>query len=256
MDYPSYWELGDSEPGPEKTSYFVLDSLLKSRVDCGFESRENKYDEDVNVYLVHLLSQLVAGPGLSQMAADRALDVFARVSDSMDLRHKSVVYRTTADQLLITTSLFTQTPFAEQNGQRVFQPGAWDQIERGKEYYRYAAAYQERLPSGSPTMPHVLNSLSRQFENYVQVLFHMRGEYFHLFERIKEDQLQRLAAEEPGDVPMPELNADELNVLRDEFLDAFSAWSENPTNDSRRQLERAVSQLRAADPAFQFEMPN
>jgi len=253
VDDSSYLNLGQPGDTRERTSYFVLDSLLKSRIECGFESNSARYDEDVNVYLVHLLSSLVRGFWLGQPTAQRDIDVFEQVRESADPRYKYGVYRANADYLLLSTSLFTQSPYVEKEGQRTFDGSARDRIGRGKAYYHFASMFHERVRASSPAVANVLQRLSEDFERYVDVLFHMRGEYFHLYERLKEGQL--MALQEEFFKPPPGNDQAVLSSLRDEFLDAYWSWHQRPTPVSRHQLVEAIARLRAADPGFDFRVP-
>jgi hypothetical protein len=255
MDTSSYWELGGPSDGIERTAYFVLDSLLKSRIECGFESNREHYDEDVNVYLVHLLARLVRQPGLGGFGSERDIDVFERVRDSGDPRHKSAVYRLSADNLLLATSLFTDSPYVEREGRREWDTVARDRIGRGKAYYHYAAMYQERLPAVSPAFARILALLSHDFERYVGVLFHMRGEYFNLSGRLKEEQIMALQENLQGAFPEPG-GPEAVNVLRDEFLDAYWSWHQNPDEENRKRLEQTVQRLKDVDPDFGFTLPS
>jgi hypothetical protein len=260
MDRSRFFDLSRPDEGPERTAYFVLDSLLRSRIDCGFESNTTRYDEDVNVYLVHLLSSLVSSAGLFAGSGENEpavcdADVFEKVRESDDPRHKSRVYRLHADHLLVSISLFTQNPYVEIDGRRVWESSTREGIGRGKAYYQYAAAFQERLRSVSPALARVLAVLADDFESYVDVLFHMRGEYFNLHQRLGEADLvalQRPPLEiEPGATDV----ATDVSALRDAFLDAYWAWHQSPTPTSREALATAVKRLKGADPAFGFDLP-
>lgn len=250
MEHSSYYNLGDPDEGRENTEYFVLDSLLKSRIECGFESSVHPYDENVNVYLVHLLSSLVAAPGLGELTAPRDTDVFARVRRSQDPRFKCEVYRANADHLLVSTGIFGDTPWVERDGRRVFDGSAQERIGRGKAYYDFAAAFHGRTGAPSPVLASVLSRLSQDFERYVEVLFHMRGEYFNLYERLREDEIMSFQ-ESAGSA---DAGADVV-CLRDEFLDAYWLWHQTPDAASRDSLIEAVKRLRAADPSFDFRLP-
>lgn len=257
MDHP-YLDL--SRPGEprERTTYFVLDSLLRSRIDCGFESNTGRYDEDVNVYLVELLSGLMHCPGFAAADAQGAVDVFQRVRDVQNPRLKSRVYRASADHLLVSTGLFVDTPYVAREGRRDFDAGARDRIGRGKEYYHWAALFQERAPAGSKVFARILQLLSEDFERWVDVLFHMRGEYFHLYERLRDESFAALAAAAPATAAAPEdapPPADAATAARDDFLDAYWSWHHEPSAAARTRLESAVARLREADPTFRFDLP-
>ncbi|GJM44173.1 MAG: hypothetical protein DHS20C21_10150 [Gemmatimonadota bacterium] len=251
MDHSFYYELGSGDDARLPTAHFVLNSLLRSRVECGFESDEEEQGEAVNVYLVHLLSKLVSAPSLGPVAAERDLDVFEQVRESNDPRFKSMVYRVNADHLLLTTSLFCDTPFQAQNGERHYVRSARQRIGRGKAYYHYASLFHERLPV-SPVVSRVLQLLSEDFERYVDVLFHMRSEYFHLFERLKEDDIMSLQEEL---FSTPDGSIVGLGSLRDDFLDAYWTWRHQPDATSQAALEAAAARLKAVDPKFGFELP-
>ena len=249
----SYFDLSRPDDGRENTAYFVLDSLLKSRIECGFESSAEHHDENVNVYLVHLLSSLVEAPGSGAIATPRDIDIFEKVRRSQDPRFKSEVYRTHADQLLVATGIFSDTPYVEREGRRVYEGSAQDRIGRGKAYYHYASTFHGRTGAKTATLAQVLARLSDHFERYVDVLFHMRGEYFHLYERLREDDFRMIrdawSAEDGGTGDV------DLDALRNDFLDAYWLWHQEPDAGARDALIEAVKRLRAADPSFEFRLP-
>ena len=260
MDRSFFLDLNRPDDGPERTAYFVLDALLRSRIDRGFESNSTRYDEDVNVYLVHVLTSLVSSgmfPARSgeMDLAERDADVFEKVRWSDDPRHKSLVYRVHADHLLISTSLFTQTPYVEVDGRRVWESATRECIGRGKAYYHYAAAFQERIRSVSPALAHVLAVLAEDFESYVDVLFHMRGEYFNLHQRLNEADLRALQRSATPTPPGKAESPADVAALRDAFLDAYWEWHQRPDPTSREALDEAVSRLKIADPEFGFDIP-
>jgi hypothetical protein len=99
----------------------------------------------------------------------------------------------------------------------------------------------------------VLAQLSAEFERYVTVLFHMRGEYFNLYERMNDTQFASLAEKFFGGLP-PLADAD-VPKLRDGFLDAYWVWHQSPTPETRATLDDAIKRLRDADPDFEFPLP-
>ena len=254
MDH-RYFDLSVPGEPRERTTYFVLDSLLRSRIDCGFESNTARYDEDVNVYLADLLASLIRSPGFDAAPGGRGVDVFEQVRDVTDPRQKSRVYRKNADRLLVATSLFVDSPYVEREGRRDFETNARDRIGRGKAYYRWAALFHERAPAGSRVYAHILQLLSEDFERWVDVLFHMRGEYFHLYEHLRERYLVSLGTTPEPDVgPEPD-GVTSVEERRDEFLDAYWSWQQDPTAAARARLQTSVEHLTRADPTFRFDLP-
>lgn len=249
MRHGTWYDLSRPSERKESTAYFVLDSLLRSRIECGFESDPSRHDESVNVYLVHLLASLVGAPGRGDLTASCDVDVFEKVRHVSDPRLKCEVYRANADHLLVSTGIFGDTPYVERDGRRVYDDAAQERIGRGKAYYHYAAAFHERTAAG-PAVCEVLCRLSQNFERFVDVLFHMRGEYFHLYQRFSEQTFAALASHQPHDV-VP----GDVRTLRDDFLDAYWRWHLRPEPETKAALEAAVQRLRAADPSFDFRMP-
>ena len=250
MDDSRYYDLQRPDDGWEKTGYFVLDSLLKSRIECGFESSAKRHDENTNVYLVHLLSSLVGPSSVGDQTARCDIDVFDKVKESTDPRHKFSVYRANADHLLLSAGIFTDSPYVETEGRRLYDDPTRNRIGRGKAYYHYASMFHGRIHSSSPVVSDVLGYLSENFERFVDVLFHMRGEYFNLYERLKEDHFMSL--QEPV---TPGSGSSDLASLRDDFLDAYWVWHQNPDVASRNALIESVKRLRAADSTFDFQLP-
>ncbi len=254
MENSPYFDMSRPSGGQGSVHDFVLSSLLRSRIDCGFESDAAQHDEEVNVYLVHLLADLVTTPAKSLPGDLRYIDVFERIKNSQDPRFKGEVYRTSADRLLVSTGIFTETPFTAQNGERVFVRPARARIGRGKTYYHFAAMFHSRTRSRSVALARILDRLSVDFERYVEILFHMRGEYFHLYSRLSDDSILALQSGAPEDGGEPDVRT-EVERTRDDFLDAYWAWHHAPTAAHRTALLGAVERLRAVDPLFTFDLP-
>ncbi|MAF27248.1 MAG: hypothetical protein QF819_02080 [Gemmatimonadota bacterium] len=256
MHSSPFFNLGEPDDGPGQTAYFVLEALLRSRGECGFESNSGTSDEDVNIYLVHLLSSLMGTSSATGPASCVDSDVFEKVRTSTDPRWKCEVYRQHADELLLRTGLFATHPYVGEGARRSYAPSARMRIGRGKTYYRFASRYHERI-RGTPAdgaVSQVCGKLATDFERYVDVLFHMKSEYFNLYERMKEDDIMALRQDPLGGHP-EDSPCTEVSSLRDDFLDAYWLWHKNPDPVNRNVLIEAVKRLRAADPSFLFQFP-
>ncbi len=87
----------------EPTFFFMLNCLLYSRLEKGYPSNQDFYDEDVNVYLANLLCSFMkpeyhkrSRPYLSPYDST----LFEKVANSTDARLKYTIYKTNADFLL------------------------------------------------------------------------------------------------------------------------------------------------------------
>ena len=104
MQDADYIDLQNGEREP--LFFFMLNAYLCSRLDIEQESDE---DEEVNVYLAHLLHLLGDGTFYTQKAevlADAPYDVFSQVEASESDRYKVKVHHTNADHRLVAHALF------------------------------------------------------------------------------------------------------------------------------------------------------
>jgi hypothetical protein len=104
-----YIELPSSRVSPRPTYHFMMKCLLYSRMETGLLSNHDFYDEDVNVYLAHLLDSVIRPENVER--ARRYLspydtEVFRRLASSKDARLKYTIYKTNADFLLISLGIF------------------------------------------------------------------------------------------------------------------------------------------------------
>ena len=104
-----YLELPATARELRPTYLFMMKCLLYSRMETGLVSNKDYYDEDVNVYIAHLLNSFIhpeflerARPFLSRYDTE----VFKRLSASRDARLKYTLYKTNADFLLVSLGIF------------------------------------------------------------------------------------------------------------------------------------------------------
>ncbi|MCK4547176.1 MAG: hypothetical protein KAW17_07020 [Candidatus Eisenbacteria sp.] len=235
----------------DATLQFMTNCVLHSRIETGLESNTEEYDEDVNVYLAHLLNSFI-NPRYYRAArkyiTKYEMDIFARVEKAKDVRMKYTLYKTNADFLLLSASLFSNSDPGLHGSRSLLKQGKRAKVERGKTYYRFAFAYSEQITPRSPSLTEVLDKLSRGFEKYVRILTHLRGEYFNLHEHLSGGEEYHLRQS---------INAtaerEKLRQKQNEFLDLFLAWKDNPDETVTQKLREVCGQLREMDPTFRFE---
>jgi hypothetical protein len=243
--------IAEGTPPEDATLQFMMNCLLYSRIETGLESNTDEYDEDVNVYLAHLLNSFI-NPRYYQAArryiTEYDTEVTAQLERSRNVRMKYTIYKTNADFLLLSTGIFSGgDPEIHRPGS---QPGHGreDRVERGKTYYHFAFSYSKRITPRSPSLTEVLAKLSRGFEKYVKILSHMRGEYFNLYERLtagEEFHLHRSIDDAA--------QRENLRRTQDEFLDLYLSWKKEPNGVLIDRLQEVCERLRELDPTFRFE---
>src|ERR1041385_7001472 len=138
MNPRHYVDLKDSTRDLQPTYYFMINCLLYSRMETGLVSNQDFYDEDVNVYLAHLLHSFVNPEYVEQsrkFLSKYDTDVFRRLAHSTDARLKYLVYKTNADFLLVAIGIFDNPAAADAPRK---QPTEEAYIGRGKTYYHFA----------------------------------------------------------------------------------------------------------------------
>jgi hypothetical protein len=252
MNPRHYVDLKDSSRELQPTYYFMINCLLYSRMETGLVSNQDYYDEDVNVYLAHLLHSFINPDYVEQskkFLSKYDTDVFRRLSGSTDARLKYLIYKTNADFLLVSIGIF-DNPLAAEAHRGKLQPSEEAYIGRGKTYYHFAYSYSQQMHRKNAGVSEVLEKLSVGFEKYLRILSHMRGEYLDLMKRFSNGEVYHLerSIDEHQQQEM-------LRVKQDEMLELYTAWKDAPTRENEEHLERVVGEIRQLNPAFKFELP-
>jgi len=241
-----------------QTSYFfMLNCLLHSRIHTGIESNSDVYDEDVNVYLAHLLNSQIDPVHLERVGryiASSDDELHRMAADASSERERYLAYKTTADYLLLSIAVFDTIDRPKHYLPAVYHTPREVFIARAATYYAQAASYACKIHRGPNGISRVLQKLSDGFESYVHILTYMRGQYLGLLRRYSEGELFHL------DRQVEEIRRGEtIEQLRDEFLEAYSAWmkpeSEQPRDELREELLRHAQRLSEIDPTFDFRLP-
>ena len=252
MDPRHYIDLKDDSRDLQPTYYFMINCLLYSRMETGLVSNQDCYDEDVNVYLAHLLHSFINPEYVEQsrrFLSKYDTDVFRRLSGSTDARLKYQIYKTNADFLLVSIGIFDSPQLAGGTRARV-QPSEEAYIGRGKTYYHFAYTYAQQMHRRNAGVSDVLEKLSTGFEKYLRILSHMRGEYLDLMKRFSQGEVYHL-----------ERSIDEhsqkerLRLKQDELLELYSAWKSAPTPAAVEDMARVVGEIKQLNPSFRFELP-
>ena len=252
MNPRHYVDLKETDRNLQPTYYFMINCLLYSRMETGLVSNQDFYDEDVNVYLAHLLHSFINPEYVEQskkFLSKDDTDVFRRLSNSTDSRLKYTIYKTNADFLLISIGIF-DNPTAPQTTRAKVQPAEEAYIGRGKTYYHFAYSYAQQVHRRNQGVADVLEKLSVGFEKYIKILSHMRGEYLDLMTRLSAGEVYHLERSVDED-QQREL----LRLKQDELLELYSAWKSRPTPETEQNLERIVSEIRQLNPSFKFDLP-
>lgn len=239
--------------------YFMMRSLLHSRVGAGEAADVDGGEEDVDIYLTHLL-QSFNDPEHLESARTHLhrydQEALGRLSRSTDARLKYTIYRTEADFLLVSVGIFDnpgqalmQKVHAGPTARRIQEPTEEAGISRGPGHYRFAYQYCQLVPRRRPTLSEVMDKLSRGLDRYTRILARLRGEYVDIVEQLGRGEIYHLER-----TVNAEARREKLLERQDEFLDAYAGWRQTGGDSARARLDRAIETLQALDPDFRFDV--
>jgi hypothetical protein len=233
----------------------MINCLLYSRMETGLVSNQDYYDEDVNVYLAHLLHSFINPDYIEQSKkylSKYDADVFKRLSHSTDARLKYAIYKTNADFLLVSIGIF-DNPLAPTSTPQRAHPAPAEEayIGRGKTYYHFAYTYSQQVHRKNQGVSEVLEKLSVGFEKYIKILSHMRGEYLDLVQRFSEGEVYHLerAVNESA-------RQDLIKAKQDQLLELYTQWQREPSAAIEEDVKRLVVEIQELAPSFRFSLPS
>ena len=229
----------------------MLNCLLYSRLETGHPSNQEFYDEDVNMYLTNLLCSFM-NPEYHQRTRKYVsrydTSLFQKVEDSSDVRLKYTIYKTNADFLLVSIGIFNDTGRITEALPQ-FKNEEEAHVGRGKTYYQFAYSYSQSMFKKSTGITEVLEKLSKGFERYVEILSHMRGEYFNILERLSAGEIYHLERS------IDHVETDkELKALQDRFLDVYGRYLKSQNPKLKTEIEELVARIRKLDNSFDFHL--
>ncbi len=237
----------------EPTAFFMMNCLMYSRLEIGMPSNQDFFDEDVNVYLVSLLTSFM-NPEFHERSRkylsryDHSL--FEKIKDSDDVRLKYTIYKTNADFLLISIGIFRNPDMTRPGSRdRLLKDNEEVYMGRAKSYYQFAYSYSQSVFRKATAVSDVLEKLSRGFERYVQILSHMRGEYFNILDRLSSGDVYHLERSIDRFA-----SSDELKKLQNQFLDLYSSYMKSKDANAKQELREIVRRIQELDESFRFNM--
>jgi hypothetical protein len=245
-------EIKETRRDLQPTYHFAVNCLLYSRVETGLTSNPRGDDEDVDVYLAHLLHVFINPECVEQSKKHLSrydLEVFRRLAGASDARVRYEIHRTSADFLLLSTGVF-DNPGPPAEPRSAPRPSEEAYVGRGGTYYHFAYTYSQQMHRKNAGVVEVLERLAVGFDRYLKILSHMRGAPLDLTRRLAGGEVYHLERT-ANEAAMQQL----LRTKQDELLELYSAWRARPDTATVASLERLVSEIRQLNPGFHFELP-
>jgi len=229
---------------------YLLGTIIKSRQEGNFPSNGASFDEDVNVYMAHLLFA-VSLPEYHEMAepylSPNTSEVLRWVRATEDRTIRYFIFKVNADHILIHTAVFDD--LAQKDRRKFFNRSGRHFHEVAKLYYDQAAAYHKRIYRKKTGVGDVLTKLAQNFDQYQEVLRRVRRDYFSFVNSFRDQAFKHFMCEFKNFE-----NEFHSKTKMDQFLELYGKWiqSRNPAIMSR--IARLAEELQALDPEFKFDV--
>lgn len=230
---------------------YLLGAVLRSRAASGFPSNDRVYDEDVNIYLAHLLFA-ISTSGYQKLVNKYLviyqMDLVNLVETSDDNYIRYFIYKINADNLLVHLSVFQDLAHKVRDRHDIAGTTAEDFMETARSYYEHAAHYNQRIYRRKTAVGEVLSKLASHFDMYCSILQITRKDYFHFANQFKDREFSSFVKGVNGYE-----REQTLRERQDAFLDLYLEWTKDKGNAAlTRQLNEMAEGIRELDPEFQF----
>ena len=229
---------------------YLLGAIIKCRSNSQFPSNYYTFDEDVNVYLAHLLFA-VSLPEYHEMAEPYlsldTSDILRWVRATEDRTIRYFIFKVNADHILVHTAIFDD--IAGKQDKKLLKKSQKHFQELAQLYYDQAAQYHHRIYRKQTGVGEVLQKLARYFESYQALLKQVRREYFGFMSSFRDQVFTHFMSE----MTVYERESEKRRKL-DEFLDIYARWMKTREAELESEIQRRVTELKQMDTDFTFDL--
>jgi hypothetical protein len=244
-DSPRFSGLFPDWDKPRPIRFYLMENLLESRMGSVFPTGGDGYDEDVNVYVSHLLSDFINGNHNThvKMGAGPLMEPPAK---SLPLNSQVEYYRANADHRLLYLGLMDRGDGLRRRRNplhRLESLTRQQDLVVGSTCYGMAANLLSQGPCRNGGLAQVMRKLERNFTEYVQVISALATGRLNLGARLTNDDLQKLVrTENSQDIPDTATICNPTFSM-DDFLDTMLAQKKDPQAMRQHLLKDMARQL-------------
>jgi hypothetical protein len=249
----AYLYFSLSSEDRESAIYFLLESILKAKDQSPNLTKTLPFDEDVNIYLAHLLFAIslpeyhdIADPFLST----NTHEVFEWVRETDDPMLRYFIFKVNADHVLVQSTIFNPDPKLAKR----FSLKTDAKEETNEErlaailYYKQASRCHAGVYDKKTGVGEVLGKIAGQFDAYRHILTSVKEDYFKFIECFRAQAFQHFLAK---------LSLYEKDHLRDikmeRFLEVYHQWLTTRAPELKPKVLLVAQELSQLDPQFNFD---
>jgi len=238
----------------ESAIFFLLESILKAKEGAQGPKRSLAFDEDVNIYLAHLLFA-VSLPEYHDMAdpflSTDTQEVFEWVRETQDPMLRYFIFKVNADHLLVQSTIFNPDPLLAKRFSLKTDPKEAKSEERLAAilYYNQAARCHAGVYDKKTGVGEVLGKIAGQFDVYKHVLTGAREDYFKFIDCFREQAFQHFLMQMKG------YEKEHLREMKmEKFLEIYQRWLSTKIPGLKADILSLVQELSLLDPQFRFDI--
>lgn len=231
---------------------FILESLIRCREDLRLPSNKKIFDEDVNIYLAHLLLAFATASYHSLVGKYLSVydsEIRELVEASRDHYVRYFIFKANADYLLIHLGIFQDLDGSIRFGRSTLGRSDRYFMQNAITYYEEAASYNQRIYRKRTAVKDVLLKLALYFSDYCDLLKRARREYFHFVNHFEDEEFKKFM----GSVALYEKEM-AVKELENQFLDLYLEWMKHPSRELEMRIRELTCQIRKSDPSFNFQL--
>ncbi|MBU1863625.1 MAG: hypothetical protein KKH94_08195 [Candidatus Omnitrophica bacterium] len=245
-----YFDVPDANK-KEEVINMLLDSYINARVKAKFDTNSKGFDEDVNLYIAHLL-YAISMPNYSSITEqyislhETEVRVLADMAEDNYLKY--FIFKVNADNLLVHLGIFRdlcrQAPYNKDpaKGLESFEDNA-------KDFYSNAAQLNKKIYRRKTAIADVLLKLSKNLPLYVKSMLYARKSFFLFLNRYEDSEFGQFL-----DYMKLYEQKIEFESKQNLFLDLYSRWLKKKTNVLKTKINTVCQELHELDPSFIFNL--
>ena len=245
-----YFNLVNKEK--ESAISYLLEALIRSRGENAFPSNKKIFDEDVNIYLAHLMLAYATSSYQELVAkylSAHDSEIRELVEGARDRYVKYFIFKVNADYLLIHLGIFQDLGGVIRFGARSVNRSEKYFAQNAINYYQEAANYNHKIYRKKTAVKDVLIKLASYFDDYRDLLKKTRSQYFHFMNHFEDGEFRIFM----NSVVKYEKEAKQRE-LENKFLDLYSEWKKHHSLELEIRLREIAEEIRVLNPAFSFHI--
>lgn len=224
----------------------LLFILAKSIKSLSIKEDEIEMDDDVKIYLAHLLFAAALSDyqeAVGKYISEDASQVTKMVNKTEDQVIRYFIYKVNADHILVALGLIGHSINPLNSSEKITAKT----MKIAESYYERAAEFNHKIYHRKTSIGLVLEKLSRHFEIYRHILELARKDFFQFSNEFTDAEFRKFC---------DDLNHYEkefkLNGLMDQFLDEYTVWRQTNDVNKKAHLVNIANEIRQLNPRFEF----